>query len=34
MGFHAPQEAMRVLALSLEEFRKGQAAVRKAPGAK
>ncbi len=28
MGFHAPQEAMRVLALSIEEFRKGQAAVR------
>jgi nitrite reductase (cytochrome c-552) len=29
MGFHAPQEAMRVLALSIEEFRKGQAAVRR-----
>jgi nitrite reductase (cytochrome c-552) len=31
MGFHAPQEAMRLLALSLEEFRKGQAAVRVLP---
>jgi nitrite reductase (cytochrome c-552) len=29
MGFHAPQEAMRVLALSIEEFRRGQAALRK-----
>jgi nitrite reductase (cytochrome c-552) len=29
MGFHAPQEAMRILALSIEEFRKGQAAVPK-----
>ena len=28
MGFHAPQESMRVLALSLEEFRKGQVALR------
>jgi nitrite reductase (cytochrome c-552) len=29
MGFHAPQEAMRVLALSLEHTRRGQAAIRK-----
>jgi nitrite reductase (cytochrome c-552) len=29
MGFHAPQEAMRVLALSIEEFRKGQASLRR-----
>jgi nitrite reductase (cytochrome c-552) len=28
MGFHAPQEAMRVLALSIEHTRKGQAALR------
>jgi nitrite reductase (cytochrome c-552) len=28
MGFHAPQEAMRVLALSLDHARKGQLAVR------
>jgi len=34
MGFHAPQEAMRLLALSLEESRRGQAAIRKAPGGK
>jgi nitrite reductase (cytochrome c-552) len=30
MGFHAPQEAMRVLALSLEHARRGQVALRKA----
>ncbi len=37
MGFHAGQEAMRVLALSLDEARKGQAALSGAtatPGAK
>jgi nitrite reductase (cytochrome c-552) len=28
MGFHAPQEAMRVLALSIDHTRRGQAAVR------
>ena len=28
MGFHAPQEAMRVLALSIDHTRKGQLAVR------
>jgi nitrite reductase (cytochrome c-552) len=28
MGFHAPQEAMRVLALSLDHARKGQLALR------
>lgn len=28
MGFHAPQEAMRVLALSIEHTRKGQIALR------
>jgi nitrite reductase (cytochrome c-552) len=28
MGFHAPQEAMRVLALSLDHTRKGQLALR------
>jgi nitrite reductase (cytochrome c-552) len=31
MGFHADQEALRVLALSLDESRKGQVAIR--PGA-
>jgi nitrite reductase (cytochrome c-552) len=34
MGFHAPQEAMRVLALSIEEFRKGQEALRAPAGGK
>ena len=34
MGFHAPQESMRVLALSLDEVRKGQAALRGAAGGK
>jgi nitrite reductase (cytochrome c-552) len=29
MGFHAPQEAMRVLALSLEHSRKGQIALKR-----
>jgi nitrite reductase (cytochrome c-552) len=29
MGFHAPQEAMRVLALSLDHTRKGQMALRR-----
>jgi nitrite reductase (cytochrome c-552) len=29
MGFHAPQEAMRVLALSLDHSRKGQVALRR-----
>jgi nitrite reductase (cytochrome c-552) len=29
MGFHAPQEAMRVLALSIEHTRKGQLALRR-----
>jgi nitrite reductase (cytochrome c-552) len=28
MGFHADQEAVRVLALSLDETRRGQAALR------
>jgi nitrite reductase (cytochrome c-552) len=28
MGFHAPQEAMRILALSIDHSRKGQLAVR------
>jgi len=28
MGFHAPQEAMRILALSIDHTRKGQLAVR------
>jgi nitrate/TMAO reductase-like tetraheme cytochrome c subunit len=28
MGFHAPQESMRVLALSLDHARKGQMALR------
>jgi nitrite reductase (cytochrome c-552) len=32
MGFHADQEAMRVLALSLDDTRKGQVAVRAASG--
>lgn len=32
MGFHAPQEAIRVLALSIENSRKGQTEVRKALG--
>ena len=27
MGFHAPQEAMRVLGLSLDNTRRGQAAL-------
>jgi hypothetical protein len=27
MGFHADQEAMRVLALSLDETRRGQASL-------
>jgi formate-dependent nitrite reductase cytochrome c552 subunit len=27
MGFHADQEAMRILALSLDESRRGQAAL-------
>ena len=31
MGFHADQEAVRVLALSLDETRRGQAAL---PGSK
>jgi hypothetical protein len=29
MGFHAPQEAMRILALSLEHTRRGQTALRR-----
>jgi nitrite reductase (cytochrome c-552) len=29
MGFHAPQEAMRILGLSLEHTRQGQVAIRK-----
>ena len=29
MGFHADQEAMRVLALSIDESRRGQAAIRR-----
>lgn len=33
MGFHAPQEAMRVLALSLEHARLGERALRTMPGA-
>ena len=33
MGFHAPQEAMRVLALSLEHARLGERALRTTPGA-
>ena len=28
VGFHAPQEAMRVLALSIDHARKGQLALR------
>ena len=28
LGFHAPQEAMRVLALSIDHTRKGQLALR------
>ena len=31
MGFHADQEAMRILALSLDESRRGQASL---PGSK
>jgi hypothetical protein len=31
MGFHADQEAMRILALSLDEARRGQASL---PGSK
>jgi nitrite reductase (cytochrome c-552) len=31
MGFHAPQEAMRILALSLEHTRRGQVALRALP---
>jgi nitrite reductase (cytochrome c-552) len=30
MGFHASQEAMRILALSIDHTRKGQAALRSA----
>jgi nitrite reductase (cytochrome c-552) len=30
MGFHAPQEVMRVLALSIDHTRKGQQALRTA----
>jgi hypothetical protein len=29
MGFHAPQEAMRVLAMSLDHARKGQLALKR-----
>jgi nitrite reductase (cytochrome c-552) len=29
MGFHAPQEAMRLLGLSLDQTRRGQAALRR-----
>ena len=35
MGFHAPQEAARILALSIDRARQGQVALRdgsKAPG--
>ncbi len=28
MGFHAPQEAMRVLAISIDHTRRGQVALR------
>jgi nitrite reductase (cytochrome c-552) len=31
MGFHAPQESMRVLATSIEHTRRGQAALREGP---
>jgi nitrite reductase (cytochrome c-552) len=31
MGFHADQEAVRVLAMSLDEARKGQVALAAAP---
>ena len=31
MGFHAPQEAMRILALALDHVRKGQASLRTGP---
>jgi nitrite reductase (cytochrome c-552) len=29
MGFHAPQEAMRLFGLSLDQTRRGQAALRR-----